>query len=470
MQFNSFAFFVFASIFFILWPLFKRRNNSRWLFLVIASFIFYGWWDWRFLFLILISGLIDYLVSLGIHYKPNHKKIFLITSLCGNLGMLFIFKYSSFVASNLELLLSQFNLHISLESRIPEFCLILPVGISFYTFQSLSYTIDVYKGKLPPTHNPLHFFAYLAMFPQLVAGPIVRASDLLVQLETDHTVSIAQRWDGTRRIIYGFFKKVIIADNLAMTIEFGFDSQLHDHSSYWWLIIIAFSIQIYCDFSGYSDIAIGLASWMGLRFQDNFNYPYLSRSLKEFWQRWHISLSSWFRDYVYISLGGNRDGVFLGHIRLWITMLLCGLWHGAAWNFIAWGAVHAVFLSIERIFKITARIKPLMFGSAILWILTMTEVMVAWVFFRARNLNEALQILTNMFSFTGPLMPQSGRTSIVYICIFIVFELCVILNAGAILRGLPRIKYCIDIVFWALVAVFCIYFRGPDGQFIYFQF
>ncbi|MBN2441004.1 MAG: MBOAT family protein [Spirochaetales bacterium] len=267
----------------------NKRQNLRWIFIIITSAVFYGWWDWRFLFLIAASGSIDFFAALGIKRWQNHKKLFLILSIIGNLGSLGIFKFLFFFTSNFNYFFSFLPIHFSLTVLQ----LTLPVGISFYTFQSMSYTIDVYRGNLKPTTNPLHFFSYIIMFPQLVAGPIIRASDLLPQLATGTPVTEENRYKGLTLIIHGYFKKVVIADTLgyAVNIAFGANNPV-ESSPFWIMIIIMFAFQIYCDFSGYSDIAGGLAKWMGYDFSLNFNHPYISRSLREFWSRWHISLST----------------------------------------------------------------------------------------------------------------------------------------------------------------------------------
>ncbi len=263
MLFNSLIFLIFGTLFFVVWPLARRRANIRWAYLTIASFVFYGWWDWRFLFLILASGLLDFASGLGMQAMPHRRKIFLGLSIFGNIGSLMVFKYSGFFAENISALLALFGMTVELKSHFPSFILILPVGISFYTFQSMSYTIDIYKGQLAPTRNPLHFFAYLSMFPQLVAGPIIRAADLLPQLREVKRVTEEQRWEGMRLILHGFFKKVIIADHLAYYVTEAFsDTVPPEATAFWWLVMTAFAFQIYCDFSGYSDIARGLrAGW-----------------------------------------------------------------------------------------------------------------------------------------------------------------------------------------------------------------
>ena len=348
MLFNSLAFLVFAAIFFAVWPRIRHLLVTRSTFIVAASFVFYGWWDWRFLFLIIASGLVDFCCALGIEKFPKARKAFLFLSLFCNIGSLAVFKYLDFFIENLN----STSQWISSPLNIPAAELILPVGISFYTFQSMSYTIDVYKGEMKPTRNLSHFFAYLSMFPQLVAGPIVRARELIPALESHQPVKQGDLWLGLRWIVHGYFKKMVIADSFAPVVASAFESgSVAPSCSYWWCIVVMFAFQIYCDFSGYSDIARGLGKWMGFDFPENFNHPYIARGFRDFWSRWHISLSTWFRDYVYVPLGGSRVSQPKAHFNMWVTMLISGFWHGAAWTFLIWGALHALYLSVERATK-----------------------------------------------------------------------------------------------------------------------
>jgi D-alanyl-lipoteichoic acid acyltransferase DltB (MBOAT superfamily) len=467
MLFNSLIFVIFAAIFFLTSKLIGKRVMGRLLWLTAASFFFYGWWDWRFLFLILFSGLIDYFSALAMEKFPRRKKILLIFSLLANIGSLSVFKYSGFIAQNIDTL---FGLHgqYSLLLNTPDFFLITPVGISFYTFQSMSYTFDVYKQKLKPTRNIIHFFAYLSMFPQLVAGPIVRARQMLPQMLKVPRISQTDRWQGFELIVRGYFKKVVIADNLAPAVVTAFSTpEIHSSSMYWWGIMIAFALQIYCDFAGYSDIARGLAKWMGYDFPDNFNHPYISKSLREFWTRWHISLSTWFRDYLYIPLGGSRKGIFRSHINLWITMIVSGLWHGAAWTFVLWGAVHAFFSSIEKITKWPQKLSNNRFSRTIAWLLISLQVLVAWVFFRAENINQAFDIIKTMFAFNGSFSFGWGLNETIFILIIAIRETFVALKIKtpkALTRPVGKM------IFYALLIVCIIFFRGPGSEFIYFQF
>jgi alginate O-acetyltransferase complex protein AlgI len=415
MLFNSFIFLVFGALFFALLYFIRRtkRPGYTWGFLVLASFIFYGWWDWRFLFLILASGFIDYFGALGIHRFPKRRKLFLLLSLLGNVGSLAVFKYSGFIAENLDSLFEALGIASQMAENIPEFMLILPVGISFYTFQSMSYTIDVYRDRLKPTRNVLHFFAYLSLFPQLVAGPIVRARDLMPQLKKLRPTTEVERWNGFKLIIIGFFKKVVLADNIAPMVNSGF-ANIHatDNGPFWWIMIIGFAFQIYFDFSGYSDMAIGLGLMFGFVFAKNFDSPYHSASITEFWRRWHISLSTWLKQYLYIPLGGNRKGTTRTAINLGIVMLLGGLWHGASWNFVVWGGLHGLLLGAERSFGR----RPVYFflPRSVRIVVTFILVLITWVFFRAETFSGALLYLGSMFGLVN--VPQTSLLlgSIIY--------------------------------------------------------
>lgn len=470
MLFNSLIFIVFAILFFLIWPWVNRKNDVRWAYLTIASFIFYGWWDWRFLFLIIGSGLLDFFTGWGMKSYPRYKTYFLISSILGNVGSLAVFKYSGFIADNLTILLAMFDIEINLKTHLPNFMLILPVGISFYTFQSMSYTIDIYREQLQPTKNVLHFFAYLSMFPQLVAGPIIRASDLLPQLTQVHKPTEAERWEGLKLIAHGFFKKVVIADNLAPSVNYAFGNPIQSTSSlYWWIAVTGFAFQIYCDFSGYSDIARGLAKWMGYDFMLNFDHPYISTSLREFWSRWHISLSTWFRDYVYIPLGGSKTGKFRTHLNMFITMTVSGLWHGAAWNFVIWGFLHALLVSIERTTQWPSRLKNMPGGRWMATGIILLEVWVTWVFFRARTFTQALYIIKTMFSFNGGIEYHFSVLGLGLLAVAILRELYFYLRLDQ-KPLLPFGYQYTEILIQSILLVACVYLRGPGSAFIYFQF
>ncbi len=474
MLFNSIVFLIFAALFFcFFWIVKKQKIQLAWIYIVLFSFIFYGWWDWRFLFLLIGSGLIDYIAGLLIFKFPKYRIPLLVISLTGNLGTLFAFKYSRFVFSQLESMLHFVGFQVSITQNIPDFFYILPVGISFYTFQSMSYTIDVYKGDLKPTRNVFHFFAYLSLFPQLVAGPIVRAKTLLPQLIKMKPTNEIERWHGMKLIAFGFFKKILLADNLAPMVNTAFADVQQTHSSlYWWLAILGFAFQIYCDFSGYNDIARGLAKMMGFHFKMNFNHPYISGSIKEFWQRWHISLSTWFRDYVYIPLGGSRKGKFRSHLNMWLTMIISGFWHGASWNFIIWGWLHALYLSIERIFKWPQILHKL----NLKWVATfmiMVQVLIAWVFFRAQTFTDAWSIIRNMLSFNTNLdfkITPDLRNGFYFMVLAVVVEYVFYrIKIRNFIKNSILLKVT-DVFLIALMISITLFLRGKGHEFIYFQF
>lgn len=472
MLFNSIPFLLFAIIFFLLWPLFNKRNTWRWFFLVIMSFIFYAWWDWRFLFLIIGSGLLDYFCGLGMVKKPAFRKTLLLLSLAGNLGCLTIFKYSLFYAGLIDTFFHTFNISISLKDNIPDFALILPVGISFYTFQSMSYTIDIYRGKINPTRNVFHFFSYLAMFPQLVAGPIIRAKDFLIQLSNKRTSTALQKWHAIKLIVFGLFQKMVIADNIGFMVDSAYQGKgTYDGSIFWLCVIVGFAFQIYCDFSGYSLIARGLAKYMGYHFKMNFNHPYHSTSLRDFWNRWHISLSTWFRDYVYIPLGGSRKGYYAGIFFLTITMVVSGLWHGANYTFLFWGFLHALFLGFERITKWPHLLQKFSMGKQISIFIVFVQVLFSWNYFRAENITQANMILQKLISFDLNLdFALYYFNPIFFLCFGILIEYTIYLRRNYFVLNSFYTKFNLDIVITACALSFCIFFRGPEAQFIYFQF
>jgi len=339
--FNSISFAVFLPVVFTLYWLLKRRGpRTQNLLIILASYVFYGWWDYRFLSLIVISSAVDYLAGgrISPETRPRWRKCWLAVSLAVNLGVLGFFKYFDFFAQSAQELM----MSLGLNPDFPTLRIILPVGISFYTFQTLSYTIDIYRKKTPAIRDPVAFFAFVAFFPQLVAGPIERAKSLLPQfLRARNFDGVAAR-DGCKQILWGLFKKVVIADRLAGVADPVFADYAAYSGADQGIAIFAFAIQIYCDFSGYSDIAIGTARLFGINLMQNFSFPYFSRDIAEFWRRWHISLSTWFRDYVYVPLGGNRKGLAVRARNVMITFLVSGLWHGANWTFVAWGLIHGL--------------------------------------------------------------------------------------------------------------------------------
>ncbi len=475
MLFNSLEFLVFFALFLGLWPLLRRGRNTRWAYLTAASLFFYGWWDWRYLFLLVGTGLIDYGAGLGMAAWPRWRKALLLASMGGNIGTLALFKYLDFGLTNANGLLHWLGCGV----QLPLLHLTLPVGISFYTFQSMSYTIDVYRGELRPTRNVLHFFAFLSLFPQLVAGPIIRAADLLPQLLEVRRTTEEQRWAGLQLVVGGYFKKVVIADGLAPLVDVAFgDGTPTASGAYWWVVTAMFACQIYCDFSGYSDIARGLAKWMGYEFMVNFDHPYVATSFREFWARWHISLSTWFRDYVYIPLGGSRQGPGRAQLNMWFTMLASGLWHGASWTFVGWGVLHAAFLSLERVTRLPQRLSKVPGGRVLSWAVTLVGVLVAWVFFRAESLSQALAIVGAMFSPSvldlAPVKAQFHWRALVLVAL-VVLRHAWFFPTGTWTWTPPAwlrwpLRRVLAPATVALVVWCCVYLRGPGHAFIYFQF
>jgi alginate O-acetyltransferase complex protein AlgI len=414
MLFNSIDFAIFLPIVFILyWFVTNRNLKLQNLLIVAASYLFYGWWDWRFLSLIVFSTIVDYSVGLRLSKEdhPTKRKVLLWISIIVNLGFLGFFKYYNFFLDNFITAFSFFGIELTANSL----SIILPVGISFYTFQTLSYTIDVYKRKLEPTNDIIAFSAFVSFFPQLVAGPIERAAHLLPQFNKKRKLLFSNIQYGITRILWGLFKKVVIADRLAEMVNTVYNSP-HDFGGIHYIIVtLFFAIQIYCDFSGYSDIAIGTARMFGFKLMENFKTPYFSKSLGEFWRNWHISLSTWFRDYLFIPLGGSRVKKSRIYFNLFIVFIVSGFWHGSKWTFIIWGAIHGIILIIENLisFKKTGLTTQLRIVTLFKILLTFFITCFAWIFFRANTTEDAFFIISNIFDFSQPLA-NNIRGNILY--------------------------------------------------------
>jgi D-alanyl-lipoteichoic acid acyltransferase DltB (MBOAT superfamily) len=393
MIFNSVEFGIFFPLVFTLYYIFfNKKTKLRNIYLVAVSYLFYGWWDWRFLSLIVISSIADYVIGQKIFGEGNKRKRkhLLIFSLCLNLGLLGFFKYFNFFVDSF---IDAFSLFRQ-APNISTLSIILPVGISFYTFQTLSYTLDIYYERLKPTNDIFSFFAFVSFFPQLVAGPIERAKDLLPQFFNKRPITYELLRSGLLLMAWGFFKKMVIADRLAIFVDSAYGSTDSIDGITAVVAIIFFAFQLYLDFSAYSDIAIGSARMLGFNLSTNFRRPYLATSFSDFWQRWHISLSSWFRDYLYIPLGGNRVGKIKHVSNVLIVFMLSGLWHGASWNFVIWGSINGLFILVfEHLLrndnkKIIKRILFSLFIST-MWALSL-------VFFRAQTFNNAITIFSKI--------------------------------------------------------------------------
>jgi len=434
MFFNSIDFALFLPVFFILYWFVVANNLKLQNFLIVAaSYLFYGWWDKRFLFLILFSTIVDFIVGrkLRIEKNQNRRKILLWTSILINIGLLSLFKYYNFFLDNFVTAFTLFGNNIKVNSLN----IILPVGISFYTFQTLSYTIDVYKRKLEPTNNFIAFSAFVSFFPQLVAGPIEKAKNLLPQFYKKRKFDYILAADGMRQILWGLFKKIVIADNCAEFANQIFDNSSNMNGSTLLLGAMFFTFQIYGDFSGYSDIAIGTSRLFGFNLVQNFNFPYFSRDVAEFWRRWHISLSNWFRDYLYIPLGGSQKGTWIKIRNTFTVFIVSGFWHGADWTFIFWGLLNALyFLPLLILKKTKVNIDIVAKGKFLPTIkeafqmsITFCLTLFAWIFFRAESMGHALSYISTILSKSVLETPQfsslpEAKVTLLLIVIFILVE------------------------------------------------
>jgi len=484
MLFNSIDFAIFLPLVFLFYWFVANKNLKLQNFLiVIASYTFYGWWDWRFLSLIYLSTLVDYFVGVRLsnEEKASKRKVLLCLSILVNLGFLGFFKYYNFFIDNFVTAFSLFGTEIKPNSLN----LILPIGISFYTFQTLSYTIDVYKRKLEPTKDFIAFAAFVSFFPQLVAGPIERATNLLPQFYKKRTFEYNKAVDGLRQILWGLFKKIVIADNCAEYANLIFNNSADYSGSTLLLGALFFTFQIYGDFSGYSDISIGTSRLFGFDIMQNFNFPYFSRDIAEFWRRWHISLSTWFRDYLYIPLGGSRGSTWIKVRNTFAIFIVSGFWHGANWTFVVWGVLNAIYFlpllltnNHRRNLETVAQGKYLPTVKEFFFILTTFGLtVIAWIFFRAENLGHALDYLSGIFSSSLFTLPVFSGITGALITILLIIGFMIIEWFGR--DGQYAISK-IDIPFnrfsrWSFYVcmVLVIYFTGnfyESIEFIYFQF
>jgi D-alanyl-lipoteichoic acid acyltransferase DltB (MBOAT superfamily) len=475
MIFNSLTFLAFIAVF--LPGYFLLKGKARLIWSLAGSYLFYGWWDWRFLSLIFLSTLVDYWLGLKIDQVHEDKARYrmMVFSCTLNLTFLGFFKYFDFFITSFAEMLTSFGLH----ANVNTLGIILPVGISFYTFQSMSYTIDVYRKHLVPERDFIRYATFVAFWPQLVAGPIVRASDFLPQFQKDHEFHWERIISGTGRILWGFFKKCVVADSLAPFVDQIFQEPNAFTSINLLIGIVFYSFQIYCDFSGYSDIAIGFARILGYDFNENFRTPYFSQNFSEFWQRWHISLSSWLRDYLYIPLGGNRDGKFATYKNNMLTMLLGGLWHGANWTFVFWGFLHGLYLIGQR--QLGKPFGALMSGLrfpkvlkvAINIALTYALTCLAWIYFRSPDFGTATDMIVGMtnlegYNFVSMMNKFWVMKGILLIGILLTVE---VTNLKMHWNGLAYRNPSFRVAAYAALLLLIAFFGSfGSGAFIYFQF
>jgi len=466
--FNSFVFLEFLVVFLLTWPLF-RKTKLKYAFLITASCLFYGYAGWWFVPLLLATASVDFYVGNAIYKFPAKKKPLLALSLVTNLSVLALFKYSAFATQIANAVLHR----LGVPNSLPVPHLVLPIGISFYTIQSLSYIFDIYRGKLKPTTHLLHFLSIVTLFPHLVAGPIVRVSHILPQIEKLSKPSGAMVWEGIQLIAFGLFKKMVLADNLSPYVDQVYAGQMPTSGAAYALATVAFSFQIYYDFSGYTDIARGLARLIGIDFELNFNHPYCAIGISDFWTRWHISLSSWIRDYIYIPLGGSRVPEGKVHRNIWISMLLSGLWHGANWTYIFWGGLNALWTCIERVTAWPQKLGRSPVGQLLGIIVTFGIVTFSWIFFRAESMGQALGVLSLVAK------PWTGvSTALAPASKFFMFAFAfAVLHEGyrAFTRVWPAVairRVPISMQMMRAAALFwgCLYLAGAGKAFIYFQF
>lgn len=473
MLFNSIEFLIFLPTVFILyWFIFNNRLSTQNILILVSSYLFYGWWDFRFLSLILLSTIVDYIVGYNIPKQSSKKlqKLLLYLSVLTNLGILGFFKYYNFFVDSWVDLFNSIGYEIK---SLWTLNIILPVGISFYTFQTMSYTIDIYKKKLEPTKDFISFASFVAFFPQLVAGPIERASNLLPQILKKREFQYEQGVQGLKLILWGMFKKIVIADQLAPIVDEIFSNYNDLGGGMLFLGAFYFAFQIYCDFSGYSDIAIGTSKLFGFEIMSNFRFPYFSRNIGEFWRRWHISLSTWFRDYLYIPLGGSKEGKWRSLRNILIIFIVSGLWHGANWTFIFWGLFHSILFIPSFIFKTNRKHIGSTIGENSFLpsskeffqvVKTFSLVTIGWVFFRSETLGDAFSFLNQMIFDIG--IPESNRRILPYIALFILIDYFNRKNERDLFlfNNINRsIMY--TIMFYLIYATL-----GNQEQFIYFNF
>lgn len=472
MLFNSFEFAIFLPLVFALyWFVFNRSLRLRNFFLLTAGYVFYGWWDWRFLFLIAFSTLLDFSVGLllGNNNDQRKRKWIVTISILVNIGFLGFFKYYNFFADSFIRAFASLGWHIS---AVP-LQVILPVGISFYTFQSLSYTIDVYKRRMEPTRDLLSFAAFISFFPQLVAGPIERAYHLLPQFSVLHAFNRQQATRGMRLMLWGLFKKIVIADTLAAYVDQIFANHHVLPGSTLALGAVYFAVQIYCDFSGYSDIAIGTARLFGFSLMSNFSYPYFSTSVADFWRKWHISLTSWFRDYVYIPLGGSRGTLARTVFNTLVVFTLSGLWHGANWTFIAWGFLNGLFIIPSVIRRRLGDQGDERSGSRLSFLqmaFTFALITLTWIFFRSQHLAQAfdyLRIICSRSLFSYPV--QHGMAMAMPL-IVILFAIEWLLSHGVRIARPQAVPAVMRWSVYLMMIMACLAFFKQNQAFIYFQF
>ena len=475
MLFNSLSYLLFLPVVFTLyWMVNKRGLQLQNSLLLLASYFFYAFWDWRFLFLLVFSTALDYFTGIKMFEAKtaNHKKVWFWISVSINLGFLGIFKYYNFFAESFAIALE----NIGFQANFWTLQVILPVGISFYTFHGLSYVIDIYKNRIEPERNVISYSLFVSYFPLLVAGPIERATHLLPQIKKQRFFNYKIAVQGSKQIVWGLFKKVVIADNCAFFVNQIFDNSSNFSASELWIGMLLFSFQIYGDFSGYSDIALGTSKLFGIDLLRNFNFPYFSKDIADFWRRWHISLSSWFRDYVYIPLGGSQGSKRIQIRNVFIIFLLSGFWHGANWTFIFWGLLHALLFIPLLIFnknRASLDIQVYNFSAYFKIFITFILVSFAWIFFRSNTISEAFQYIYGMFNFedvTPNYFYKNAKYALLSAISLLAILLLLLIEWRNVIKGNQEIQFSKFVFFLLIFLLFCMGTFRNQMSFIYFQF
>jgi alginate O-acetyltransferase complex protein AlgI len=468
MSFASVEFPIFIAFFFILWPIFRTKVSIKLIYLVLASLVFYGWTDIRNIIYLAVIGVFTFLWGWLILHSKRNRNVFLVVGIAVILGTLIVYRYPELFVNSLDLFRGHDGQMTEWQLRLNRF---FPLGISFITLHCISFLADCKSEKVQELPGFIPFAAYLAFFPKLIAGPIQQYDDIVPQLVKNEPMGDDALWSGFKLIVFGYFYKTVVGDHLATFVANAFGSNaVLQNSLYWWLIITTFALQIYFDFRGYTNIARGLASWMGVSLKENFDHPYASNSVGDFWNRWHMSFSAWLRNYVFFPIA--RSKLFFGnpYVAVWITMIVSGLWHGAGWTFLAWGLAMAIYISIERATNWPKRLGSKPFGIVLSKAITVLQIWIAWVFFRARDLAQGLEILKVQFG-----LSQQATFSLPYQ--FWAFLLLAIgLEILQLTRWLdhiiiaPKWSKRAEAVFLVLVLATSVLFRGAENEFVYFQF
>jgi alginate O-acetyltransferase complex protein AlgI len=470
MQFNTVTL-IFLGVFFLIYPLTKSNIKTRWVYLTIASFLYYGLLGWQSCIVLFLVGILSYLIGLAIDKQRSHAKVFIYLGTLLLIAILLVVKYQIFLVANITPLFHMTISAIEQDYWLNKLSVFSLIGVGFYTLQAIGYLFDIYNKRIKATENIFLHFAFLSFFPKLLAGPIERNKTFLKQLSQITHTTEEERWHAFKNIIIGLFLKNIIANNLAPIVDGAFQNLVVNQSTlFWWEMVTAFAIQIYCDFNGYTHIVMGLAQLMGFNLMDNFRFPYISLSPSEFWTRWHISLSTWLREYIFFPLSRSKYLKGKYYINTWITMFLSGIWHGVGWTFIVWGGLHALYISLDQLMHWSTFLKKFTFGKFICLVFMWVQLDISWVFFKASSISQALGILRIMFDFNLKLQSGINQTVLGLIAAAILMDCLIsLLNKR---QGIiqPKPQRVLEVVVFSVLFVISIYFRGTGSQFIYFQF